>query len=609
MDLDTDLAARLRHDLHERSAHLPTRGSGPAAARRAGLRRRRRRQLTSVTVTVSIVGAATASVLATRGPDDEGIVAGGAGFAEQAAASEPPFDWSVLDGQSEIGDLSVYEPATGVVTGADGTLYALSTAPGVTPIPPGTDWVPPDQSLYVSGDGTTWQERPLGDLRITALAERDGVLYAVGTAPSTAAVDGVAAVAAWSSDGGASWARATLPLDLDAGDDGSSTGITSTSVASGPAGVVAAVSTWTNLDIERHFPPGTEAPYGWATTEDGVDIYGPPPVPTAEQAQAQCPEAWTAEVLDVADLAATDRTPVPEAIPADSAEARAVSIEAARGTTKVVTCTAPDGRGEPIVVRDPGPSAVATHLAWAELGIDPALGAGLVRPTVRIFVAADGPRFEEVAVPFADNAHGAELLATADGYVAVVTQPSSIDPNAQPATTVTAWRSADGRTWNPLAAPALNELSWVVAAGIHDGALVVVDSQPGRVLRSADGVTWTSTSVADALADTVPAGADVQVSSAAIGPAGLALAVLTWPADDAAAGSPTERPTEPQSTFLVTSSDGQHFGAVRLADLVGATNGFVAWIDVSERVLVNVARFTDESGTAQRTLLVGTPPA
>jgi hypothetical protein len=268
-------------------------------------------------------------------------------------------------------------------------------------------------------------------------------------------------------------------------------------------------------------------------------------------------------------------------------------------------------------IRDPRPSPVVGHLTWADLGIDPAVGAGLLQPTQRLFVAADGEHFEEVAVPFAANAHAADLLATADGYVALVTQPASTDPNAVPGLTVTAWRSPDGRTWNPLAAPALESASWVVAAGILDGALVVIESEPGRVLRSADGATWTATPVADALAGTVPDGANVQITNAGIGPAGIALAVLAWPADDGAlavsgdgsANVPTERPIEPQSTFLVTSGDGQSFGAVRLAELIGATNGFVSWIEVSERVLVNVARFTDESGTSERTLLVGTPPA
>ncbi len=664
--------SQLRRELHERGDHLPVRGTGPAAVRRTATRRRRRHQLTGVTVTVTLVGAATASVIATRDPGEQALVNAGAGaVADVAPASAPPFDWRVLDEHSAVGD----GPA--VVTGADGTLYVLSTAPGAqAPTDDGT-YTPPPQALYASADGTHWTQHAVADLWIGSLAEQDGVLYAVGTAPSTAAVGGIDAVTARSTDGGATWTQAPLPLTLGTDPSGLRTYLGSSVAATGPGGVVAATTTWSDLDVAGLFPAGA-LDDGYRTTADGVDVYGPITDPALIASKA-CPPGWTATLVPASDAGS-------RGVDANGAPAAAVPVPVAvldrqlaaglkpSAGGQVASCASPDAGVEPLLV--PVPSQVVAHHAWAELQVDPAVGAQVGRSAVHVFVAADGHTFAEVAVPFA-TANDVHLLATADGYVAL-TQASSGGPeDAEAAQTITAWRSTDGRTWSPIAAPALTDVASVAGAGVVDGALVVVDSG-GRFLRSTDGGTWTATDLTAALGGGVPAGAKVQVDVAGVGAAGIVASadVVTPPTlqpithdgvtltidgdtlqiTDAATGavladavpaySPSatsavrvdpaggdivvldpatgavrarfgyeeikralvEQPWDPGAAVLLTSTDGVHVGTTRISDLIGGATGFVSWIDVTDRALVNISRSGEGTGAGARVLLVGAPP-
>jgi hypothetical protein len=662
--------SQLRRELHELGDHVPVRGRGPSAVRRTATRRRRRHQLAGVTVTVTLVGATTASVIATRDRGEQALVnAGSPAVSDVAPASAPPFDWRVLDEHSAVGD----GPA--VVTGADGTLYELSTAPGAQ-APPADDgtYTPPPQALYSSTDGTTWTQHAVDQLWIGALAEQDGVLYAVGTAPSTAAVGGIAAVTARSTDGGATWTPTPLPLALGTDPSGVRTYLGQSVAATGPAGVVAAATTWSDVDVASLLPAGT-LDDGYGTTADGVDVYGPVTDPAEIQQQA-CPPGWTASLVPATDAgSAVEANGQKAAVPVPVAvldRQLAVGLRPS-ASGQIVSCASPDPGVEPLLA--PVPAHVVAHHPWTELGVDPPAGARVGRSAVHLFVAADGRSFEEVAVPFA-SASDVQVLATADGYVALA-QTFVGDGDAKGSQTLAAWRSTDGRTWTPIAAPALTDVSSVAGAGIVDGALVVVDGG-GRILRSTDGGTWTATDLTAALGSSVPAGATVQVTVAGVGPAGVVASadVVTPPAlqpithdgvtltihgdtltitdaatgavlaDGVAAYAPSadgtvrvdpvggdivvldpatgaerarfgyeeikralvEQPWDPGAAVLITSTDGVHVGTTRVADLIGGASGFVSWIEVTDRALVDISRGGEGTGPADRVLLVGTPP-
>jgi hypothetical protein len=101
------------------------------------------------------------------------------------------------------------------VLGTDGAFYALSTSPSMREMP--ADGSPPDYSIYRSEDGATWTEQPIDglgtELWLRNLAQADGNLYVVSTAPSVADPDGSAISVGVSGDGGGSWSSSALQLD------------------------------------------------------------------------------------------------------------------------------------------------------------------------------------------------------------------------------------------------------------------------------------------------------------------------------------------------------------------------------------------------------------
>lgn len=196
MDFEQRMRTVLRDGAH--SLRLPE--AGPEAAReRAGRRTRRRR---------AVSGGLTALVLLVAGiggwrllPEQDARVRLGGPASGGAASAFPDLEWR--DAEGVVG-----HRAQGVLHSADGFYYALSTAPG-SRVDDHPDGVIP-QALYRSADGLSWEAAELGaDPWIADLGEREGVLYAVSTAPSTSGTgSGRTAV---STDGGQTWSEADLP--------------------------------------------------------------------------------------------------------------------------------------------------------------------------------------------------------------------------------------------------------------------------------------------------------------------------------------------------------------------------------------------------------------
>jgi hypothetical protein len=173
------------------SVPLPHRDAGRAIAR-ARAHRHRRTAAVGVTAAVAVTAAAVSLVQQGGTPGDPVVIPS----ADELPRTGPPD----LAWQATAGGLS------GIVSEfqqSDGTVYALSTGPGVRydDFPEGD--LP--KSLYALGADGTWREIPLeGDRpRLIQATGADGLLYGVGTGP--AADGGRVARLLTSGDGGDTW--------------------------------------------------------------------------------------------------------------------------------------------------------------------------------------------------------------------------------------------------------------------------------------------------------------------------------------------------------------------------------------------------------------------
>jgi hypothetical protein len=173
------------------SLPLPDRDAGRAIAR---ARARRHRRTAAVSVTAAVAVAAAAVSLAQPGDTagDQVVVPGGEGL---PATGPLDLAWQPVDGGLS-GILSQFQQS-------DGTVYALSTGPGVRYDDHPEGDLP--KSLYALGADGTWREIPLdGDRpRLLEATGADGQLYGVATGP--AADGGRVARLLTSGDGGDTW--------------------------------------------------------------------------------------------------------------------------------------------------------------------------------------------------------------------------------------------------------------------------------------------------------------------------------------------------------------------------------------------------------------------
>ena len=263
-------------------------GRGPGAARRRA-EQRRRRTLAAGLAAVAVAAVVAVPVMASR---DDGRAIDVATDPDPdldapVESSEPvvtplEFTWTEMDAP-----LAYVEG--GALTTADGVLYALSTAPGVEW--PDEETVEPlPQAVYRSTDGVTWEaalpDPSLG--RLSSLTERDGLLYAITTAP--AAGDALTMSVLTSADGGSTWTPSDLPADTTPPDAAVPIEATSTVTRLGttPEGaMVALVSTNFRPDLSPLLT-AAEEDLSWNITDAGFEIVdlgwteeGPPPTTAA----------------------------------------------------------------------------------------------------------------------------------------------------------------------------------------------------------------------------------------------------------------------------------------------------------------------------------------
>lgn len=195
----------LRRRLHSNASDLDLHGGGAGAAIERARQRRHRRNaaLGSVSGVALLVG--SVGFVATRDSSDP-KQAVGTFVLPQSGPLE--LEWTSSEGGVLTGHAIEQRP----VVADDGTIYALSTAPGgVDPLINDREDFDRD-TLYRLGENGEWTSRSPEQLgaEFTDLAAGSGLLYGVGTEPVTGGA-GYRPVLSSSTDDGDSWDSTELP--------------------------------------------------------------------------------------------------------------------------------------------------------------------------------------------------------------------------------------------------------------------------------------------------------------------------------------------------------------------------------------------------------------
>jgi len=531
--------------------------------------RRHRRRVVSVAALVVVVGAG-AAVAVNQRQDKEQPVTVDPG--PETGTAENSLQWTTVEPESALGW------AQSLSVGPDGTLYALSTAPGIQD--PNEPYEPTPQIMYSSGDGVEWAPGAApAQLWASSLEASGGRLYAVGTGPASAAEgEPYNLQVAASDDGGGTWTNATLPLDVAGLKDrlGPEVSVAPAKLAVRPDGaVLATVSVTAWVDFYTRLPVDVDQRWGYEQTATGVDVFGPPSDWEVAGAGV-CPDGWAlvedapAEAVSPPDSDFPTSPPVPGRV--SGTQIDAVST----GGDEQLWCVAPDeSEASPMWAGDVhGP--VVRSFTWDDLDVDPELQA-LVGGEVRAFLATDGVHFEEVSVAApGDGTLGAvEPVATPEGFALVVSRTPDAKPVGPfPLDTATVLTSTDGRSWAPHPAGPLS--GWVRSAGTTGDRLAVVLEGDGglQLATSTAGGPWTLSSPLDAL---VEAGPSAFVSDVVVGPLGAAATIGVTSDAIADAGG------------IEVEEDGGY--VLRLLDSVGAAQ----LVDASGAVVAATTSYYDES--------------
>ena len=336
------------------------------------MRRRRSRRTFSAAAAVAVL-ALGAVVLLSRSPSHQSLTVAG-----DPEPTRAPLTWTSVDVPDGLGwSIETVDAGTG-------SLFSLSTAPGVTP-PSGST-----PQVYRSTDGRAWSTVALPDgLSPTGLASSPGHLYAVGTAPGGGST--VDYAVATSTDDGNSWSQALLPqpeAELKARFP-NVVQISAPVIATGPNGVVAAITVGAMPDVPALVPETMLS--SWSVTATGVDIYAP----CADPSQ---------------------------------------SISSSYGPPPTNLAECPKNLSPTGQLQQP---PVTKSYTWDQLGVDPALQA-LIGGRVHLFTSHDGSTFEEVATPGIDG-YVTNLIGSGDGYRMLTS--GALAPGLKP------YYSADGSSW------------------------------------------------------------------------------------------------------------------------------------------------------------------
>lgn len=540
-----DIEQRMREALHDGASRLALPEAGPLAARERARRHTRHRQAGLAGVTAVAVGLGGVAGLRLL-PDDRLQLGPGGAAADGGAGAVAQDPLARLDWQSAEG---VVTAAREILTSADGVSYALSTAPGSARADHPDDAVP--QALYRSDDGLSWESAALGERPwIADLGERDGLLYAVSTAPAPGASQpgGVGV----SADGGVTWDRVSLPTTAEPPAATVPVGgpHVSAAIAVGETRVLARLRTQYTVDTDGLFPDvdrGDGSATFTAVRDEGVALVA---------------------LCQPADGLAVGSMPV-------AVDLTAERQAAARAIDGLAACVEDDGDDQEVLELMP----------WADLGLT---GPGdLV--VDELFVSDDGETWEPVAGGGLGGDDLVDLTAGPDGFLAV-TFPAFGDGRPQ------LLRSADGTAWEVVAQDVPTTL-----LGFSGGSIIGfghTGDEPVATASADGGTTWDTTDLAALLdPDAVPG--EHTVIAHDTGPLGAAVILGRY----GPAGGPTD-------LTLLTSADGRAWSTTPLADVVGdADLDYVSWLAVgADRIAFTaVGPLPDGERIAPSRTFVGTP--
>ncbi|MDQ1438288.1 MAG: hypothetical protein QOK43_1917 [Acidimicrobiaceae bacterium] len=563
-DLDSDVGLDLDRGLAQAAARMYVPPGDVDSVLRRGRGRQRRRRVVAGALTAAAFVATTVTAVSLAGRD----------------AGHTPV---ATEGQVGRGDVGLawrkVAPMSGLGMGSavrqGSVLYSVSTAPGQAD-------VRGDQRhrvVWRSTDGVEWSPAStLGDdLYLSDLTSRDNRVYAVGTAPATsavgAAVGGKAAsdmVVGWSDDGGRSWQRSRLPVDMKAMAARTTfVGPSGMQVAAGPKGTVAVATMSARLNLSSVLPAGTAVPAGWAVTATGVDLLA--------RTTPSCPAGMSPELRG------------------DEGRRLKAGAGASGEETGPVSCFKPD---KATTLLSPQQAfGVAGSLTWADLHVDGDLLRAVRRQPVAFVAKAGSTTFERIEMEGVAEAMGAPMLhADDDGFDMVVT---SLVGESEARMTVL--HSDDGRRWTSLGSPGRGS---PVAVGRLGGRVAVVgmsDKSEAGLFRSDGAGGWSSTPLADVVEPQLPPHTTLAVSSADIGPLGLVADVLAIPTNGDGPGS-----KELGAHRLLVSRDGAAWGEFDVDGLAAEHVRAVGRVLVTaDRVLVTAT--VGRADAPRQVVLVGSP--
>lgn len=519
------LRTQLRHEADLVS--LPEREPG-RAVERARRRRRHRRTALGVAAVVALAGGVV-PVVAGGGDETSDTVAGAGGVLP--ATGPLTFDWQAGDG------------GLGMVSSSfqtdDGTVYALSTAPGFTGA--ASDGWP--RALYrLAADGT-WQPLDLDGDRPAAIdMSSDGAaLYAISTAPAGA---GSVPRLSASTDGGESWTSEDLPDVAPPSDDVAWYQDRYLSIETAGDTTLALVTTQFRLDVQASFPEIG----GFADVQpsaDGLVLTWYPPTSAGGDgaaAVADAQAAWADGSDGAAPLGATP--PVTE-------PAAPTTTQAPPPTDPSVWTRRPAAPSDPAAPTTTTPPPETRTLSWDELGLT---GPDDLAPTHQL-LHQSGSGWQAVDGVTGLTGEGLTLGTSGERFVA----------DGSDGTVLV---SDDGSSWTPVQPPAAGGL--LGHAGVTSVGPALLAATPGLpdVSVSSDlGASWQPV---DLGAAGVPAGALVQ--SVSSGPLGVALVVTG---------------TDGWHPLLVVSGDLVDWTVTPIADIVGAdTNTTIETTVGADRIVL-----------------------
>jgi hypothetical protein len=535
MTFEDTLRDQLRRDAG--AVPLPAREPERAVAR-ARTRRRRR--------TVAAGVAATAALVAALAP----LVGDGGGrdrvdmpYANTLPRTGPlDFDWSRAEGG--LGYMNSSFQAD------DGTVYALSTAPGVRwEDHPAADL---PMALYALADDGTWQPAALDGDRPDAMgmSTAGGLLYAVSTG-TAANGDGRVSRLSSSTDGGDTWTTEDVPAPPPPTDAAPLSLSASLSIESVGSTTVAVINTSYYLDYAELFPQlDTDGGVGLTIEEraEGPTLVRLPEgtLPDGEIARA---EAETTEAE--AALTWTSSDPTTTVPPEPGAPMPASPTETPEPPTSLP------------------PGEVVQTIPWSDLGLE---GPGDLGPQHQVLRWEDGAWVPLEGDPF-DGLQSVLLVESGDRFVATAFGPTAGE---------SVLTSDDGLAWSPVTPPGGGE---VVGIG---GALVSVDYEGAIARVSTDaGASWSDVDLTTA--GVAPGSYLLEASS---GPLGLA---LVFGAQD-------------QAPQLVVTGDLVDWTVVPVADVVGTDQIATARVIVgADRLVVTATQPADVGQIPASLTAVGTP--